>query len=211
MCSSDLTLADTGWVCTVNPGGTLGVTAVTWAQFSGAGTYTAGTGLTLSGTQFSITATGVTAASYGSASKTVTLAINAQGQITTASQQDIAIDASQVTTGLLDVARGGTGSSGFNGVVYASGSLQAYSAATGAEISSAIGSTAVQNATNATTATTATNATNVGVTANTSNSDLYIPLVTGSTSANYPLQVSSGPTINPSTGKITAGIAGGAF
>lgn len=67
------------------------------------------------------------------------------------------------------------------------------------------------NAATATSATTATNATNVGVTANTSNSDLYIPLVTGSTSANYPLQVASGPTINPSTGKITAGISGGTF
>jgi hypothetical protein len=31
------TLADTGWVCTSDAGGTIGVTAITWAQFSGAG------------------------------------------------------------------------------------------------------------------------------------------------------------------------------
>lgn len=33
------TLADTGWVCTVNAGGTLGSTAVTFSQFSGVGSY----------------------------------------------------------------------------------------------------------------------------------------------------------------------------
>ena len=78
------TQADTGWVCTVDPGGTLGVTAVTWVQFSGAGTYTAGTGLTLSGTQFSITNTAVTAGSYGSATQVGTFTVNAQGQLTLA-------------------------------------------------------------------------------------------------------------------------------
>jgi hypothetical protein len=67
------------------------------------------------------------------------------------------------------------------------------------------------NASTATSATTATNAVNVGVTANSSNSDYYIPLVSGSTSANYALQVASGITINPSTGTITSGISAGAF
>jgi hypothetical protein len=47
---------DTGWVSTSDQGGTLGSTNITFVQFGGAGTYTAGTGLTLSGTTFSITA-----------------------------------------------------------------------------------------------------------------------------------------------------------
>lgn len=51
------TLADTGWVCTSDQGGTLGTTAITFTQFSGAGTYTAGNGLNLSGNSFSATGT----------------------------------------------------------------------------------------------------------------------------------------------------------
>jgi len=70
------------WFCTAQPGGTLGVTANNWSNFSVASTYTAGTGLTLSGTQFSITNTAVTAAAYGSATQVGTFTVNAQGQLT---------------------------------------------------------------------------------------------------------------------------------
>jgi hypothetical protein len=53
------TNADTGYVCT-NNSVVVGTTEITFAQFSGAGSYVAGNGLTLTGNSFSIN-TGVTA------------------------------------------------------------------------------------------------------------------------------------------------------
>jgi hypothetical protein len=89
--------ADSGFVCTVNKGGTLGTTPITWSQFSGAGTFLAGTGLTLTGNTFSITNTAVTAGSYGSASDTLTATVNAQGQLTALAATPIAIANTQVS------------------------------------------------------------------------------------------------------------------
>ena len=91
------TLAGSAWYCTIQPGGTIGTTAITWSNFSVAATYTAGTGLTLTDYVFSITNTGVTAGAYGSASKTLTATVNAQGQLTVLAATDIAIANTQVS------------------------------------------------------------------------------------------------------------------
>jgi hypothetical protein len=147
--------AGSAWYCPVQPGGTLGVTAITWNNFSVGGVYFAGTGLNLSGGDtFNITNTGVTAATYGSASAVPVIAVNQQGQITSASNSNIAIAGSQITSGTIDSGRISGDYSGITGV----GTL------TNLTVSNTITGSISGNAataTSATSATTATTATNI--------------------------------------------------
>lgn len=109
--------ADNGYLCTVDAGGTLGTTAVTWVQFSGAGQITAGAGLTKTGNQLDVVGTSnritVNADSVDIASTYV-------GQTSITTLGTVATGTWNATT--IGTAKGGTGLTSFTsgGAVYAS-------------------------------------------------------------------------------------------
>lgn len=205
---------------------TFGTTNITFAQISSAQIYSAGTGLTLSGTQFSITNTAVTAGSYGSVSSVATFSVNAQGQLTAASNTPIAISNTQVS-GLGTMSTQNSTSVAITGGAIDGTAIGATTATTvrGTTVTAttdfsgpgtnltgtAAGLSIGGNAATATTATTATNATNVATTATSTNADFFIPFVASSSTGNQALGVDAGITYNPSTNALTASINGGTF
>ncbi len=230
------------YVCNTPGVITFGTTAITFAQVSASQVYSAGTGLTLSGTQFSITSTGVSASTYGSASSVPTIAVNAQGQITSASNTPIAINGNQITSGTvgssyisgsytgitgvgtltagtwnasaIDALYGGTGLTSYTAgdLLYASGTAALSKLALG--ISGYVltaGPSAPQYVAQSTLSVgSATNSSNSAIALDSTNADYFINVVSANT-GNLPIKVATGLTANPSTGKITGGIAGGTF
>lgn len=180
--------AGNAFYCPIQPGGTLGVTPITWSNFTVAGTYFAGTGLTLTGSTFSITNTAVSPASYGSGSQVGTFTVNAQGQLTAASNTNIAIGAAAITSGTIDSARLSGTYSGITGVGTL-GNLTVTNTITGSISGNAA------TATSATSATSATTATNLAGGANGS-----LPYQTGSGATTFLAAGSNGQYLTLSSG-----------
>ena len=212
-------LTGAGETYIVNTVGTIvfGTTAITFVQISDSTLYTAGTGLTLTGTQFSISNTAVTAGAYGSASSVGTFTVNAQGQLTAAASAAIAIANTQVS-GL-----GTMSTQNANLVSITGGSIDGTSVGTttastvrGTTVTattdfSGPGTSLTGTAAGLSIGGTAANATNVATTATSTNADFFIPFVAASTSGNQALGVDAGITYNPSTNALTASINGGTF
>lgn len=108
---SGSTLADTAWVCSSDPGGTLGSTAITWVQFGSAASYTASGGVSLVGNDFRLAdmaATSVKGRSAGSTGAPADITASADNQVLRRASGTLAfgtIDTAAIGSGTLAAAR----------------------------------------------------------------------------------------------------------
>jgi hypothetical protein len=182
---------------TANFGGAT-ITSATWGG-STIGTGYGGTGLTTFGAaNNAIYSTSSSALAAG----TLPTAAGGTGltTFTAANNAIYSTSSSALTAGTLPVAAGGTGVATLTGLAYGNGT-SAFTAATGSQVVSVIGSTAVTNA---------TNATNVAVTEDTATATAIYPTLVGANTGNNPIKTTSTKlTFVPSTGVLTATIYAG--
>jgi hypothetical protein len=112
------TNANTSWVQQTPLPITIGTTSIVFIQFAAIQTYTAGTGLTLTTNQFSITNAG-TAGTYGTSTQIPVFVTNAQGQVTSVTNTAIGT-LNQNTTGTATLAKSTS--------VFSTGTAQTYTA-----------------------------------------------------------------------------------
>jgi len=108
--------ADTGWVCTSDQGGTLGTTNITWVQFSGGGSITAGAGLTKTGNTIDVVGT---ANRIIANADNIDIDANYVGQASITTLGTVATGTWAATT--IAVNRGGTGATTLTGYVVGNG------------------------------------------------------------------------------------------
>ena len=134
--------ADNGYTCTVDPGGTIGTTNVTWTQFSGAGQITAGAGLTKTGNTIDVVGT---ANRISVAADAIDIAATYLGQTSITTLGTITVGTWNGTA--IGVAFGGTGAATLTGYVKGAGTSPLTASATipSTDISG-LGTMAVQNA-----------------------------------------------------------------
>ena len=146
------TAAKTGWVETAIgtqitlpfPADVLKLSTdpVLWAQFSGAGTYLAGSGLTLSANTFDLNVDGTTTYVNGSnqaavlSSSTIDQVLLSQGTGNTAAWGALPLNIAAAVSGTLPVTHGGTGNTSFttDGVIYGGATLSATAAGVNGQV-----------------------------------------------------------------------------
>lgn len=108
--------SDSGWVCTVDAGGTLDTTAIAWSQFSGAGQITSGAGLTKTGNQIDVVGT---ANRIVANADSIDIASTYVGQTSITTLGTVTTGTWSATT--VAVNKGGTGATTLTGLVKGNG------------------------------------------------------------------------------------------